>query len=93
MLFRIPKRPVNIAHTRGFTPAVIGLAKGDQMPFTINAINSAGPTTSSCVTAGDAVDKVLQLEQQGYESIVVKDAAGLTISLDELSALCVAGED
>jgi len=63
------------------------------MPFTINAINSAGPTTSSCVTAGDAVDKVLQLEQQGYESIVVKNTAGLTISLDELSALCVAGED
>jgi hypothetical protein len=63
------------------------------MPFTINAINSAGPTTSSCGTAKDALDKILQLEQQGYESIVVRDAKGLTISLDELAALCVAGED
>jgi hypothetical protein len=63
------------------------------MPFTITATKSTGSTTSSCGTAKDALDKLLQLEQQGYESFVVKDAAGLTISLDELSALCVAGED
>jgi hypothetical protein len=63
------------------------------MPFTVTATNPAGPTTSSCGTAKDALDKVLELEQQDYESIVVKDATGRTINLDELSALCVAGED
>jgi hypothetical protein len=63
------------------------------MPFTITASKSTGSTSSSCGTAKDALDKVLQLEQQGHESILVKDAAGLTINLDELSALCVAGED
>jgi hypothetical protein len=63
------------------------------MPFTITASKSTGPTTSSCGTAKDAIDKVLELEQQDYESIVVKDSTDRTISLDELSALCVAGED
>ena len=63
------------------------------MPFTITASKSTGPTTSSCGTANDALDKVLELEQQGYESIVVKDTTSRTINLDELSALCVASED
>jgi hypothetical protein len=63
------------------------------MPFTITASKSTGPTTSSRGTANGALDKVLELEQQGYESIVVKDSTSRTINLDELSALCVASED
>jgi hypothetical protein len=63
------------------------------MPFTITASNSTGPTTFSCGTANDALDKVLELEQQGYESIIVKDTTSRTINLDELPALCVASED
>ena len=63
------------------------------MTFSIIASTSTGSTTSSCVTAKDALDKVLQLEQQGCASIVVKNTAGLTINLDELSAVCAAGED
>ena len=57
------------------------------------ANKSAGPTASSCGTAKHALDKVMQLEQQSYENIVVKDHTGLTISLDELSAFCVASDD
>jgi hypothetical protein len=63
------------------------------MPFTITASKPTGPTTASCGTANDALDKVLELEQQGYESIVVKDATSRRINLDELSALGVASED
>lgn len=63
------------------------------MTFSIIASKSTGSTTSSRDTAKDALDKVLQLEQQGFESIIVKNAEGLTINLDELSALCAAGED
>lgn len=63
------------------------------MPFTITASKSTGPIMSFCGTANDALDKVLELEQQGYESIVVKDTTSRTINLDELSALCVASED
>jgi hypothetical protein len=63
------------------------------MPFIITADNSAGATRFNAATASTAIDKVLELETQGYESIVVKDGTGRTISLDELSALCEASED
>jgi hypothetical protein len=63
------------------------------MSFTILASNSAGATSFSCATASDAVDKVLELEQQRFENITIKDGNGRTIDLDELSALCEAGED
>jgi hypothetical protein len=63
------------------------------MSFTIGAKNSAGAVSFSCATASDAVDKVLELEQQRFENITVKDGTGRTIDLDELSALCEASED
>lgn len=63
------------------------------MSFTILANNSAGAFSFSCATASAAVDKVLELEQQRFENITVKDGAGRTIDLDELSSLCEASED
>jgi hypothetical protein len=63
------------------------------MSFTILVKNSAGASAFSCATASDAVDKVLELEQQGFKHFTVKDDAGRTIDLDELSALCEASED
>jgi hypothetical protein len=68
-------------------------ARGAKMPFTIRASNSAGAVSFSCATASEAVDKVLELEQQHFTNIAVKDGAGRTIDLDELSSLCEAGED
>ena len=58
------------------------------MSFTVAANNSAGPVSFSCATASDAVDKVLELEQQQFENIAIKNDAGRTIDLDALSALC-----
>ena len=63
------------------------------MSFAIEANNSAGAISISCATASDAVNKVLELEQQRFEKITVKDGTGRTINLDELSALCEASED
>jgi hypothetical protein len=63
------------------------------MSFTIEASNSAGAISVSCATASDAVDKVLELEQQKFGHFKIKDDTGRTISLDELSSLCEAGED
>ena len=63
------------------------------MSFTILASNSAGPVSFSCATASEAVDRVLELKQQHFENIAVKNGAGRTIDLDELSSLCEAGED
>jgi hypothetical protein len=63
------------------------------MSFTILASNSAGAVSFSCATASEAVDKVLELKQQHFENIAVKNGAGRTVDLDELSSLCEAGED
>lgn len=63
------------------------------MSFTIEANNLAGAISVSCLTASNAVDKVLELEQQKFGHFRIKDSTGRTISLDELSALCGAGED
>lgn len=63
------------------------------MSFTVVASNSAGASSFSCATASDAVDKVLKLETQGFKQFTIKDDAGRTINLDQLSALCEAGED
>jgi hypothetical protein len=63
------------------------------MAFAIAARNSAGAVSFSCATASEAVDKVLELEQQGYGDFTIKDGAGRSIGLDELSAQCEAGED
>jgi hypothetical protein len=63
------------------------------MSFTVLADNSAGEISFSCTTASDAVDKVLELKQQRFEKIIVKDGTGRTIDLDELSSLCEASED
>jgi hypothetical protein len=68
-------------------------SRGAKMSFTIGASNSAGAISFSCATASDAVDKVLELEQQQFKNITVKDGTGRTIDLDELSALCEASED
>jgi hypothetical protein len=72
---------------------MFGAKQGVKMSFAIGANNSAGPVSFSCATASDAVDKVLELEQQKFENITVKDGTGRTIDLDELSALCEASED
>ena len=63
------------------------------MSFTILAIHSAGAVSLSCATASTAVDKVLELEQQHFENIIVMDGAGRVIDLDERSSLCEASED
>jgi hypothetical protein len=63
------------------------------MPFIITGDNTGGATRFDAATARNAVDKVLELETQGYQHIVVKDGTGRTIGLDELSALCEASED
>ena len=63
------------------------------MSFTILAKNLAGTSSFSCATASDAVDKLLELEQQGFKHFIVKDSAGCTINLDQLSAQCEADED
>lgn len=63
------------------------------MSFTILASNSGGASSFSCATASDAVDKVLELEQQGFKHFIVKDGAGRMINLDQLSAQCEAEED
>lgn len=63
------------------------------MAFTILATNSSGVVTFTCATASAAVDKVLELEQQHFQNITVKDGAGRVIDLDELSSLCEASED
>ena len=62
------------------------------MPFTISRVNSTKEILSSHATASDALNKVLELEQQGIE-IAIKDDAGHSVSLDELSAICEADED
>ena len=67
--------------------------QGGKMSFTIEASNPAGATSVSCTTASEAVDKVLELEQQKFEHFKIRDGAGRAISLDELSALCEASED
>ncbi len=72
---------------------MLAAQQGVKMSFTIAANNSAGPVSFSCATASDAVDKVLELEQQQFENITIKNGAGRTIDLDELSALCEASED
>jgi hypothetical protein len=46
------------------------------MAFTIAASNSTWAISFSCATASDAVDKVLELEQQKCQNITVKDGAG-----------------
>ena len=56
------------------------------MSFATGANVSAGPVSFSCATASDAVGKVLELEQQKFENIIVKDGAGRTIDQD--TALC-----
>ena len=63
------------------------------MSFTILANHLAGAVSFSCATASAAVDKVLELEQQHFENIIVKDGDGRAIDLDELSSLCEASED
>jgi hypothetical protein len=63
------------------------------MSFSVMASNSAGASSFACATASDAVDQVLKLEQQGYKHFTIRDDAGRMINLDQLSALCEAGED
>ena len=64
------------------------------MPYIISAINdAAGPSQHTCVTVKAALDKVLELEQQGCRKIAILNDRGRTISLDELSALYEASED
>ncbi len=63
------------------------------MSFTVLATNSAGEISFSCATSSVAVDKVLELKQQRFQNIMVKDGTGRTIDLDELSSLCEASED
>jgi hypothetical protein len=63
------------------------------MPFMITGDKPGGTTKFDVATPSNAIDKVLELEAQGYESIVVKDGSGRTVSLDELSTLCEASED
>ena len=48
---------------------------------------------SFCATASEPVDKVLELKQQHFGNIALKDGVGRTIDLDELSQLCEAGRD
>jgi hypothetical protein len=72
---------------------MVGKQAGGEMPFIITGDNTGGATKFDAATARSAVDKVLELETQGYERIVIKDGVGRTISLDELSALCEASED
>jgi hypothetical protein len=62
------------------------------MPFFIIGRNSAGDTSSTCDTASDALNKVLELEQDEFP-ITVEDDQRRTISLDELSAICEADQD
>jgi hypothetical protein len=63
------------------------------MPFAVLANKAAEAVSTSCATASDAVDKVLELERRRFRNIIVKDGAGRVIDLDELSSLCEAGED
>jgi hypothetical protein len=63
------------------------------MPFAVLANKAAEALSTSCATASDAVDKVLELERRRFRNIIVKDGAGRVIDLDELSSLCEAGED
>lgn len=72
---------------------MLGVREGPKMSFTILASNSTGAVSFSCATASEAVDKVLELKQQHFKNITVKDGAGRAIDLDELSSLCEAGED
>ena len=62
------------------------------MPFAVLANKAAEAVSTSCATASDAVDKVLELERRRCENIIVKDGTGRVIDLDELSSLCEAGE-
>ena len=62
------------------------------MPFAVLANKAAEAVSTSCATASDAVDKVLELERRRCENIIVKDGAVRVIDLDELSSLCEAGE-
>jgi hypothetical protein len=61
------------------------------MPFTIFGLNSTKEIFSHA-SASDTLNKVLELEQQGFE-FSIKDDAGNAVSLDELSAVCEADED
>jgi hypothetical protein len=62
------------------------------MPFAVLATKAAEAVSTSCATASEAVDKVLDLERRRFH-IIVKDGAGRVIELDELSSLCEASED
>jgi hypothetical protein len=76
-------------------PVVLGLVEimGAGMAFSIGARNFAGTVSFCCATESATVDKVLELEQRGYRDFTIKDGAGRTVGLDELSAQCEAGED
>jgi hypothetical protein len=72
---------------------MLGPQAGGEMPFIITGDKPGGAARFDAATASNAIDKVLELETQGYQSIVVKDDGGRAVSRDELSSLCEAGED
>ena len=57
------------------------------MPFTITATSSAGAVSFPRPTAAGALQKVLELQREGFEHIVVKDNLGRTLSTNELATL------
>ena len=73
---------------------MLGVRQGGAQNLHLQFWQAIRPGPSfSCATASQAVDKVLELEQQHFKNITVKDGAGRAIDLDELSSLCEAGED
>ena len=58
------------------------------MAFTVSATNAGAPVVSfSTDTARDALEKRLEFERAGYQSVAVKDDKGGALSRAELEAL------
>ena len=58
------------------------------MAFTVSATNAGGSTVSfSTDTARDELEKWLEFERAGYQSVAVKDDKGGALSRAELEAL------
>ena len=65
----------------------------NEMRFMIAAGNGTEQINFGPAAVTATFDKVLQLQQDQFENILVTDSDGRTINLDELCALYTASED
>lgn len=62
------------------------------MMFAVSAVTPAGPLASVQAISKDALHKLLEFRQLGYEQIVVRNKDGRIVSTDEWAALYTVSE-